>query len=75
MAFHSLPLIGTEDYINDVDFQFFLLKAQSLKGKEFILGRELDKVDGEFTIITEAWLGEDDTNWTECSQFNRDGYK
>ena len=47
---------------NDEDFQFLLLNAQSLKGKEFILRRELDKVEAEFAIITETWLGEEDTN-------------
>ena len=31
--------------------------------------------DAEFAVITETWLKNADQQWTECSQFNNEGYK
>ena len=55
-----------------INFNFILLNVQLLTSKEFIFRDSIEKIDANFT---EAWLCDNDTHWTDCSQFNRNGYK
>ena len=60
---------------NSILIQFLLLNVRSLKANKFIIRDELDTCDIEFAVITETWLKNADQQWTECSQFNNEGYK
>ena len=60
---------------NDIDISFLLSNVQYIKSKEYLLRHKLDKISADFAVITETWLSASDSTWTDCCQFNTDGYK
>ena len=64
-----------QNNLKATDFKFLLLKARSVRAREFLIRDEIDSSNVEFAVITETWLRSQDKEWVECSQFNTDGYK